>query len=828
MSVTTVDANNMDMLSHTRRLLAFVENGRDVGGVLLVDKSGGAEAAYLFLAILIKMGLTLVDALKYMKRRHKSARANAGFESQLQVFEQWPGMASQQIKPDDLRDLFPDIAEADPAAAAAESDSDETVVEDEYEEAARIAKEKKAAEDAAAAQAELERIAKGEADGSQTRRSRGNRTARSAKSGRWAARRRSSIVRAKIQAADGLTWYEYEDDMTGNTFYHNPKTNESRWLPPEPEFDFRGRVVPGTEPITLPGVGDTPMNPDEQEGELSTPAGGAGESKSPGDGDSDPDAAPDSDSGAAGDSGPAPPRAGPARGRRRSSITIQARGDMIWQELYDMDALRSYWYNRVTGESTWERPPDSMAPLPEGAQVTEVTAVWDADDASNGLVNPQSAPPAMASGVDNDVPYTGTAGEDGAADDAEEPVGDTAGGGESAAQAAAVGDSDSSADERTPRRRDSVDDDSSDGEQERPSRPQDGDDTADRHNATGAVGDAGAGTETGGQPDVALNLPTPDGVSVKTGDTDGADLTDADPSIHDGATTARSQRTVRTDLEMDDDETDAESVGGGSTVSGRSGISRGTTASRRSRKGAGRSGTRADAAKRRALAKKRIEEERAAAAKKKKPPRVTRFLYNEALYKVSSSGNAVYKVYFYRDGDHCMTADADGNTKLSIWRSGGLVARMAQSPVEPTHRAWCLDAIYSPRRQDTIYTVSFNGDAKVWENPAREGVTLSKGRDTLPTLLQHLHGKLNFEKAPSADPRAYRCCSISIARDESMLCTTSETGHLRLYGTPAARADTSKVKVPLQAWIAGFSLLATCELRSLCCTNARSLKMTLC
>lgn len=100
-------------------------------------------------------------------------------------------------------------------------------------------------------------------------------------------------------------------------------------------------------------------------------------------------------------------------------------------------------------------------------------------------------------------------------------------------------------------------------------------------------------------------------------------------------------------------------------------------------------------------------------------------------------------------------------------------------------------------------------DLKVWENPVQAGKTLSKGAEVMPTMYQHLHGKLVFEKAPTSDPRAYRACSFSISRDQSLLLVTSETGHLRFYGTPKAKADVSRLRVPVMGWIAGWNLLAT-------------------
>ena len=218
---------------------------------------------------------------------------------------------------------------------------------------------------------------------------------------------------------------------------------------------------------------------------------------------------------------------------------------------------------------------------------------------------------------------------------------------------------------------------------------------------------------------------------------------------------------------------------------------------------------------------------------------------------------------FALDGAHVLCADYDGNVKMMIWRSGGLVTRLCQSRVEQTHRAWVLDSVFSADRQRTIYTISFNGDTKIWTNPSFGnkvpvrthalwfrilsllGLNLQlrwQATNAMVPLQQHLPGKLNFATAPATHKLAPGCGCVAVSHDTHrvrrgwvastncawlvdspaglavavQMITTAENGAVRFWGSPRVRfSHINAVPIQPQKRPPGMSLLGSYRVRGL-------------
>lgn len=147
----------------------------------------------------------------------------------------------------------------------------------------------------------------------------------------------------------GNVWQQHEDTSSGHAFYYCAATGETRWTPPEGDellLDaMTGKVVGGGKLLS----GD-----DAEAAKTAAATAGTSTAR-----------------------GTRPPT------HRRSSITLTAHNvsnhshasfvvvvvvgvpwgsprvllcAQIWNQVFDMDSLRMYWYNNVTGETSWDRP----------------------------------------------------------------------------------------------------------------------------------------------------------------------------------------------------------------------------------------------------------------------------------------------------------------------------------------------------------------------------------------------------------------------------------------------------------------------------------------
>jgi protein-tyrosine phosphatase len=83
------DNRGEDLLSHLEGVVAFIEAGRFHGSVLVHCQKGVSRSASVVVAYLMKhRGLTLNDALKYLRLRRPEVKPHEAFMHQLGQFEQ--------------------------------------------------------------------------------------------------------------------------------------------------------------------------------------------------------------------------------------------------------------------------------------------------------------------------------------------------------------------------------------------------------------------------------------------------------------------------------------------------------------------------------------------------------------------------------------------------------------------------------------------------------------------------------------------------------------------------------------------------------------------
>jgi chromosome condensin MukBEF MukE localization factor len=66
--IATQDVDTYNMYTHLEKIHAFIDAGRRLGKVLVVDHTGKGECLFVFCAELMRMGFTFDDAERIMRR----------------------------------------------------------------------------------------------------------------------------------------------------------------------------------------------------------------------------------------------------------------------------------------------------------------------------------------------------------------------------------------------------------------------------------------------------------------------------------------------------------------------------------------------------------------------------------------------------------------------------------------------------------------------------------------------------------------------------------------------------------------------------------------
>lgn len=66
--IATQDVDTFNMYTHLEKIHAFVDQGRSLGKILVVDATGKGESLFVFCATLMRVGFTFDDAERIMRR----------------------------------------------------------------------------------------------------------------------------------------------------------------------------------------------------------------------------------------------------------------------------------------------------------------------------------------------------------------------------------------------------------------------------------------------------------------------------------------------------------------------------------------------------------------------------------------------------------------------------------------------------------------------------------------------------------------------------------------------------------------------------------------